>query len=370
MSEEESTFSKTLVLNVDRDGDVELKTSRKTPIIGKEEALDIARELLLADPEEADGNAIYASIKIFDQIEGRSHEDKQIAIISGSKKGGVEADRKIIRELREVLSKFPADNVILVTDGFSDEQIIPIISSFVKISSIQRIVVKHSEKVEETYALLLRYLRMAWEEPPYRIYFIGVPGIALVIIGFLLALGLLQLAGEIILIILGCAFAIKGFGIDEYLSSLKKAPSIDLLRFFSTLASIIFVISGVYVSYLNISSLPEYLAVMSDNSLAFTYGAYLTGKFLESFIPIFTAGALVYVFGGTLYDVFTEAGKLFRDLMIAISVFVFYFIGKELAGILVNPSKGISSLTTYVLAGVVIIFVVSSVMYLTLKRRD
>ena len=369
MNESELPLSKTLVLNVDRDGDVEIKSSRKTPLIGKQQVLEAAESLLLADPEEADGNAMYAAVKIFNQIKGVEGRDKQVAVISGLEGGGLEADRKITRELKAVLSSYPADNVVLVTDGFSDEQIIPIVSSYVKISSIQRIVVKHSKSVEETYALLARYLKMVWEQPPYRIYFVGVPGIALVIIGVLLALNLLQLALQLILVVIGGAFVVKGFGIGDYITTLRHAQPIELLKLFSTAASIIFIISGVYISYLGVSSLPEFTAVSSNPQLIFIHGVYLSGVFLDTLLPIFVAAILTYIIGISLYNVFTEAKRLVKNLTLAVSTIVFYFVGKELAAILINPLKGVSTLITYILVGVSIIFIVSASSYILLRKK-
>jgi len=111
---------KILVLCVDRDGDIGAKTGIKTPIIGRKENLEAAIALALKDPEEADANAMFEAVRIYDRLEQerKLHEKLQVATISGTELGGVGADRKIVAELNEVLKKFPANEVILVTDGY------------------------------------------------------------------------------------------------------------------------------------------------------------------------------------------------------------------------------------------------------------
>ena len=76
---------KILVLCVDRDGDIGSKTENMTPILGRKKNLDAAIDLILKDPEEPDANAMFESIKIYDQLKKQGHpnEDFQIATISG-----------------------------------------------------------------------------------------------------------------------------------------------------------------------------------------------------------------------------------------------------------------------------------------------
>ena len=128
---EEASEERILILCVDRDGDIEAKTGIKTPIIGRKENLDAAVALALKDPEEADANAMFEAVRIYDSLEQKktAHEKFQVATISGTEIGGVGADRKIVAELNEVLAKFPANEVILVTDGIADEMVLPLIES-------------------------------------------------------------------------------------------------------------------------------------------------------------------------------------------------------------------------------------------------
>ena len=214
---EEANEERILILCVDRDGDIEAKTGIKTPIIGRKENLDAAVALALKDPEEADANAMFEAVRIYDSLEQKktAHEKFQVATISGTEIGGVGADRKIVAELSEVLAKFPANEVILVTDGIADEMVLPLIESRIPVSSVRRVIVKHSKSIEETAMLFMKYLRTLWEDPRYSKIFLGLPGILLVLVGFLWALNLLTHFWIAFLLIFGSILLVRGFGIDK-----------------------------------------------------------------------------------------------------------------------------------------------------------
>ncbi|MCX8171552.1 MAG: DUF373 family protein, partial [Candidatus Bathyarchaeota archaeon] len=216
-----------LVVCVDRDNDVGKKTGVKTPIIGKKENIDAALKLLLADPEEADANAMFEAVRICDNLE-RSESGGvlcQVATIAGSELGGISSDRKLISELNEVLKRFNPSSLILVTDGFSDEDILPLIQSRIPISSVRRVIVKHSETIEATAALFSKYLRKILEEPKYSRIFLGLPGVLLVMLGTLSFLAVFikydiwTWAWIIGLVIVGSYLIGKGYGLDKKISA-------------------------------------------------------------------------------------------------------------------------------------------------------
>ena len=176
---EQQTEKRILILCVDRDGDLEAKSGIKTPLLGRSANLDAAVSLALRDPEEPDANAMFEAVRLHDrlQTEKQPEEIFEVATISGSELGGVGADRKLVAELGNLLHSFSANEVILVTDGYSDEAVLPLVESRVPVLSVRRIVVKHSESIEETAALFSRYLRLIWENPRYARLALGIPGL-------------------------------------------------------------------------------------------------------------------------------------------------------------------------------------------------
>ena len=182
MSENKSV----LILCVDRDNDIGLKTGIKTPIIGRKDNVEAATRLALVEPEESDANAMFGAIRAYDDLSKAANgEEYQMATIVGSEFGGVKADKQLRDQLLDVLARFPSDDVILVTDGFSDEAALPIIQSHVRILSVRRVVVKHSERIEESWAIFSRYLAKLVEDPYYSRWVLGAPGILLLALAFL-----------------------------------------------------------------------------------------------------------------------------------------------------------------------------------------
>lgn len=219
----------TLILCIDGDDDVGIKAKIDTPIIGRQANLESATTLAISDPEEADANAMFGAIKLYNQLlEQYPDESFEIATIAGSGKGGVEADRKMVKELGTVFESYAATGVILVTDGFADEELVPIIQSRIPITSIHHVVVKHSERIEETYAVIFRYLKMLVEDPYYSRVSLGVPGILLVIFGFLTASNQLENAGMVMAFVMGLILLLRGFGWDQKLVELRpRLPPTD-----------------------------------------------------------------------------------------------------------------------------------------------
>ncbi len=360
----------TLILNVDRDGDIIEKTSFKTPVIGRDELIKVASELLLRDPEDADGNALFATVKVFDEYKKDEHEEVEVAAIAGSPGGGIEADKKMVKELEMILKKFPADNIILVTDGYSDSEILPIISSRIPISSIHHVVVKHSRSVEETYAILGRYLKMIWRERPYKLYFLGIPGIILIIVSILQLLNLTRegiIAG---MVIIGGALIIKGFGIDDYVASLTHGPTEEVIRLFVYIATSISLLIGSYIAYLSISVLPEFNAIIRNPNNIWIYGAYIIGNFLRPFLIAVVVSTFIYAIGMLLYSFFAvEERRVIRYIFMIISSLVVYLVGSEAAEILINPGHGLTKLILYIGIGLGTLFTAIALTYIFLRVR-
>jgi len=168
-----------LVLCVDRDDDLGRKTGIHSPIIGREESLKAAIALGTADPEEADMNAIFGAINSYDELLKEGYE-AEIALICGSRFVGIESDRKITKEIEEVLKRTKADEVFLVSDGAEDEYILPIITSRAKVTSVRRIIVKQSKNIEDTYYVVKKF----FEDEKTQIRFIVPIAIVLLAAGF------------------------------------------------------------------------------------------------------------------------------------------------------------------------------------------
>jgi putative membrane protein len=367
--------ARNLVLCIDRDDDVGKKTELDTPIVGKEANLAAASALAVADPEEADSNAMFGAVKLYRElIDQYPDEEFQVATISGSARGGIESDRKMLDELTTVLKDYPATGIILVTDGFA-ESLTPILESRVPINSVHHVVVKHSQRVEETYAVLFRYLRMLIDDPYYARITLGVPGILLVIFGFLIASNQLENAGLAVTFVIGAVLFLKGFGIYNKLAKirLRRPPPEQQLVFAAWISGAVVAIIGIFqgVSYAS-TFLPAQLQPISD--LGFWAGILptLVAEFLLKGIDLIVIGVIVS-FVGRLASHYMrrEFDKLYQNVLSIIIAFWMRFIAIESAKILLEPGVTLtlwSPLIFYTLASVATTIVAVVLIYSRYKK--
>jgi len=338
---------KLLILCVDRDGDISVKTENLTPIFGRQKNLDAAVSLALKDPEEPDANAMFEAVRVYDQLkkQGQPHEIFEIATISGSQLLGVEADRKLVKELNEALEAFPANNVILVTDGYSDEAVLPLVESRVPVTSVRRIIIKHSESIEETAALFGKYLRMLTENPRYSRVALGVPGLLLIILAIMYLGGWLELLWVFFLIVLGGILLVKGFGIDKstlrflrWIREYEPPPLPVQIAGFAfaagTIAAGVGIFLGINGAVVLIGTPPAnpegWLIVLPS----------LLGAFIEKGILLIVIGVCVTLSGRAIYWYFKRDIRLLRTLVITVVVGWSSQIFLQVSSILKNPATG------------------------------
>ena len=361
MSESNGSHERTLVLCIDVDDDIGKKAGVETPILFRNKNLEAASTLALADPEEADANAMFGAVRIYDSLmEKYPNELYQVATISGSASGGIEADRNVVRELESILKSFRATGVILVTDGYSDEAVIPLIQSRVPITSIQHIVVKHSERIEETWAVIFRYLRQMVEDPYYSRVSLGVPGVMLIIVGVLQIFNQLQNAGMILTFVMGLVLLIKGFGWEDKLNIVKlRLPTPDrqitaASSSFGFILTLVGAIQGISNAW---KYLPNPAPLWWENfAWWIQQSPNLIGHFMLSGIDLIIIGAMVSLIGGVAAHYIRKDPKIWQNVVGIIVTFWIRFIALESARVLIEPDKTLtlfSPLVFYALAGVV-----------------
>lgn len=131
---------RTLVISVDRDNDLGMKTAIRGPVIGRKNVLTAALKLGIADPEESDTNAILGALHQHDALVENigENDDVEIVVLTGDEKVGLRSDRAIAAQLEEVVNEFQPDQAIVITDGAEDESVLPIISSQVRVDHVEK----------------------------------------------------------------------------------------------------------------------------------------------------------------------------------------------------------------------------------------
>jgi len=349
-----------LILCVDRDGDLGVKAAIKTPVVGRKENLNAAVDLALRDPEEPDANAMFEAIRLYDRLQGerKPEEVLEIAAISGSKLGGVGADRKIVTELNELLKSFPANEVILVTDGYSDEAVLPLVESRVPVSSVRRIVVKHSQSIEETAALFTRYLKMITENPRYSRIAVGLPGLLLLIMGILAIFNLVHYYLIAFILVLGIFMLVKGFGVDKTVKNVYKwmkeysPPPLPVqISKFSIVAGALCVAVSVYMGWTNITTniiIPQDAATWLGNL------PRIAGYFVKGSMDLIVIGICVMFFGNAIRLYFERDARLLRNAALTVSIAWSRWILDGTSDVLIRPEMGYEKLIFSIMVGILI----------------
>lgn len=376
MLKTEKERERTLILCVDRDDDLGMKVGIKTPLLGREENLNAATNLALRDPEEPDANAMFEAVRIYDRLrEGVKEQEKyQIATITGSELGGIGADRKLVSELTDVLEAFPASDVILVTDGFADEAILPLVQSRVPVTSVRRIVVKHSESIEETAAVFSRYLKMLVENPRYSRIVLGLPGILMIVLCILWLYNLLLYAWIAFLIVVGGFFLVRGFGIDKAVIGFYKwireysPPPLPIqIAGFSAITGTLLIGIGGYQAgaYIVNSVLPP--SPPMDLGWWIAILPLLVGWFIFRSIDLIVIGVCVLFSGRVIRWFFERDPRLLRTIAIVVVVAWSRQIFYEASQILIKPALAYDKLVFAIVIG--ILLTVASVLVTSLLHK-
>ncbi|EIJ65146.1 putative ATP synthase F0, A subunit [Candidatus Nitrosopumilus salaria BD31] len=290
-----STANKLLVICIDRDNDVGEKAGIITPVIGRDSCIEAAQRLALEDPEDADSNSIFAAIKTYEDLISKGYQ-VEVVTIAGVKDRGIHADEKILAETRKVLEKFAANGAVIVSDGEDDESVIPVIQNVLPVVSVQRVVMKVSRSVEYSYAVFGKYLKMLAYDSKYSKFFLGVPGILLLIGGIGAVFGYTAEIFSVLISILGGAFLIRAFDIDRTLSNWSKPTPMGFIRMFTMVAGVLLILSSVPAG---INAVDSKLIESDAELIAKITDKIIIGEFIAGALPILWIG-LGAIFAGTL----------------------------------------------------------------------
>jgi putative membrane protein len=290
-----STANKLLVICIDRDNDVGEKAGIITPVIGRDACIEAAQRLALEDPEDADSNSIFAAIKTYEDLISKGYQ-VEVITVAGVKNRGVQADEKILAETKKVLEKFSANGAVIVSDGEDDESVIPVIQNVLPVVSVQRVVMKVSRSVEYSYAVFGKYLKMLAYDSKYSKFFLGVPGILLLIGGVATVFGYSAEIFAVLVSILGGAFLIRAFDIDRVWSNWSKPTPMGFIRMFTMVAGILLILSSVPSG---VSSVDPELIKLDMQLITIITDKVIVGQFIAGALPILWIG-MGSIFAGTL----------------------------------------------------------------------
>ena len=359
-----SIANKLLIICVDRDNDIGEKTGISTPVIGRDACIEAAQRLALEDPEDADSNSIFFAIKTYEDLVSKGYQAEVISV-AGVENRGVQADEKIIREVKQVIEKFTANGAVIVSDGEDDESVIPIIQTVIPVVSVQRVVMKVSRSVEYSYAVFGKYLKMIAYDSKYSKFFLGVPGILLLIGGIGAIFNITAEISAVLISILGGAFLIRAFDIDKAWTSWAKPTPDGFIRLFTMVTGIVLILAAVPAGITTvepgvIESEFKFAEIISDK--------VVMGYFVSGMLPFLWMG-LGTIFGGMLFSNWFNRKQ--RQISDALRIIVLISIYPTIAQFTTIMTNGESSYTLIppLVAGFAITLISATLLFRRYRKK-
>jgi len=321
---------KTLVLNVDRDDDFGRKAKVKGPIIGYAANLEAANKLGETDPEDSDLNAIFYSISIYKQLK-KENKNVEIATITGHINVGFKSDEILAKQLEEVIDKTGVQDVILISDGAEDEHILPIIQSRIKITSINRVSVKQSRELEDTY---YRFMKILEDEKVLKQFVLPI-ALVLIVWAFFAIIGMSGSGSGAIILTLGLFLLIRVFKWERNIATMwddvKSGFLTGKLSIYTyTIGIVILIAFGIYA----------YTTAYNVEDTSTHFWAVPIIEFILYMIPGIVISGLLAIFGRSV-DVFVRDKKVpisyyMLPFSLLASAFISYAILIALKGVVRN----------------------------------
>jgi len=360
----ESKTSKLLVICVDRDDDIGKKAGVITPVVGRNACIEAAQRLALEDPEDADSNSIFAAVKTYEDLVSKGYQ-AEVIIVAGTENRGIQADEKIVLQVKTVMERYAANGAVIVSDGEDDESVIPIIQNVLPIVSVRRVVMRVSRSVEYSYAVLGRYLRAIAFDSKYSKFFLGVPGILLLIGGIATVVGFTKEIFAVLVSILGGAFLIRAFDVDRAWSHWTKPTPAGFIRIFTLVAG----------SLLMLVSIPSGIGAISPDIippepdiLGLVTNKLIIGLFVSGMLPFLWMG-VGCMFGGTLLSSWFKGSlRSVTDVLRLIVLVTLYPIVLQFTNIMTHDESPFTLLPPLVL-GLAVILISATVLFRKYRKK-
>ncbi len=265
-----------LVVCVDRDDDLGRKAGVAGPVLGRANVIEAATKLAIADPEDADTNAMFAAVNLFDEIRAAGQE-AEVCVLTGAAKVGRLSDQKVAEQFDRVLQRIKVDSAHLVSDGAEDEFLFPILGSRIHIDGVHRVYIRQSANLESTYFLIVRALK----DPKLRAKTILPFALVLLILGLSAWAGFLVYGVIGLAVLLGVYLLFWTFDIDSAIIDSLRSASTDVRQGSVAFGFGIFALGLVGVGFLsgykalgaNTAPLNEFLAFLNAGIFYWITGA-------------------------------------------------------------------------------------------------
>ena len=361
---ESTSASKLLVICIDRDDDIGKKAGIVSPVVGRNACLEAAQRLALEDPEDDDSNAIFGAVKTYEDLISKGYT-AEVVTIAGDKNRGVQADEKIVIQIKSVLQKFSANGAVIVSDGDDDEMVIPVIQNVIPVVSVQRVVMQVSKTIEHSYAVFGKFLKMVVYDTRYSKFFLGVPGILLLIGGIGTVVGYTAEIFAVLVSILGGAFLVRAFDIDKAWGNWAKPTPTGFIRIFTLVTGLILILASVPAGITTIDDLFLSSGIGFIEALS---NQQVVGQFLSGMLPFLWMGLGTIAAGMLASNWLNRKLKHISDVLRIIVLAALYPTVAQFATILVTNESPFS-LIPPLLIGAAITLISATILFRRYRKR-
>ena len=139
------------------------------------------------------------------------------------------------------------------------------IQNIIPIVSVQRVVMQVSRTIEHSYAVFGNFIKLVMYNPKYSKFFLGVPGILLLIGGIGAVTGYNAEIFAVLVTILGGAFLIRAFDVDKAWSNWAKPTPEGFIRLFTLITGLILIAASIPAGITTVSTenIPADLGILN-----------------------------------------------------------------------------------------------------------
>ena len=224
---------------------------------------------------------------------------------------------------------------------------------------------KVSRSVEYSYAVFGKYLKMLVYDSKYSKFFLGVPGILLLIGGIGTVIGYTAEIFALLVSILGAAFLIRAFDIDRTLANWSKPTPMGFIRMFTMVAGVLLILSSVpsgidAVDPKLIENDVEIISIITDK--------VIVGQFVSGVLPMLWIG-LGSIFAGTLLS--NWMGGVPRQISDILRIIVWaalYPIILQFTNIMINDEPSLT-LVPPLLGGLAVTLISATILFKKYRKH-
>ena len=268
-------------------------------------------------------------------------------------------------DIKSVLQKFSANGAVIVSDGDDDEMVIPVIQNVIPVVSVQRVVMQVSKTIEHSYAVFGKFLKMVVYDTRYSKFFLGVPGILLLIGGIGTVVGYTAEIFAVLVSILGGAFLVRAFDIDKAWSNWAKPTPTGFIRIFTLVTGLILILASVPAGITTIDNSFMLSGIGFIDALS---NQQVVGQFLSGMLPFLWMGLGTIAAGMLASNWLNRKLKHISDVLRIIVLAALYPTVAQFATILVTNESSFS-LIPPLLVGAAITLISATILFRRYRKR-